>query len=304
MSIYPPFLTKGDKIAIVATARKTNPEELQPFIVMAKNAGFEVVFTPDLFSADRQFAGSDEHRANDFQHWLNDTNVKAILLARGGYGTARMVDGIDFSGFINNPKWLIGFSDFTVIHTQVNCRYKIPTLHAAMPAFLKSESKSEVVQSFAEMFEVLQGNIPTYKMPEHPLNNSGNCSGTLVGGNVSVIYSTMGSVSEIDTADAILFLEDLDEYLYHIDRMMVCLKRAGKLSPLKGIIVGHMNDMHDRGTPFGKTAEEIIKEHTEELGIPSYFNFDAGHMRMNHPLIFGTKVKIENNCLIFGSSNF
>ena len=271
---------------------------------MAKNAGFEVVFTPELFSAERQFAGSDEHRAADFQHWLNDTNVKAILLARGGYGTARMVDGIDFSGFINNPKWLIGFSDFTVIHTQVNCQYKLPTLHAAMPAFLKPDSKPEVVQSFAEMFEVLQGNIPTYKMPEHPLNNSGNCSGTLVGGNVSVIYSTMGSVSEIDTTDAILFLEDLDEYLYHIDRMMVCLKRAGKLSPLKGIIVGHMNDMHDRGTPFGKTAEEIIKEHTEELGIPSYFNFDAGHMRMNHPLIFGTKVKIENNCLIFGSSNF
>jgi muramoyltetrapeptide carboxypeptidase len=303
MSFYPPFLSKGDKIAIVATARKTNLEELQPFIAMAKNAGFEVVYTPNLFESERQFAGTDEHRAADFQHWLNTAEVKAILLARGGYGTARMVDGIDFSHFIENPKWLIGFSDFTVIHTQVNCRYKLPTLHAAMPAFLKPESKPEVVKSFTEMFEVLQGNMPTYQMPEHPLNNSGNCSGTLVGGNLSVIYSTMGSVSEIDTTDAILFLEDLDEYLYHIDRMMVCLKRAGKLNPLKGIIVGHMNDMHDRGTPFGKTAEEIIKEHTEELGIPSYFNFDAGHMRMNHPLIFGTQVKIENNCLIFGTSH-
>lgn len=303
MSLYPPFLAKGDKIAIVATARKTNPEELQPFIKMAENTGFEVVFTPQLFSAERQFAGSDEQRAADFKYWLDKPEVKAILLARGGYGTARMVDGIDFSGFIDNPKWLIGFSDFTVIHSQVNCRYKIPTLHAAMPAFLKPDSKPEVVQSFTEMFDLLKGYIPSYQLPEHSLNTPGNCSGTLVGGNLSVIYSIMGSVSEIDTTDAILFLEDLDEYLYHIDRMMVCLKRAGKLNPLRGIIVGHMNDMHDRGTPFGKTAEEIIKEHTRDLGIPSYFNFDAGHMRMNHPLIFGTKVKIENNCLIFGSSN-
>lgn len=302
MSSYPPFLTKGDKIAIVATARKTNPEELQPFIKMAENAGFEVVFSPELFSSERQFAGSDKQRADDYQHWLDNDNVKAILLARGGYGTARMVDGIDFSNFVNNPKWLIGFSDFTVIHSQVNCRYKLPTVHAAMPAFLKPDSSTEVIQSFEEMFELLKGNIPSYPLPPHPLNNSGNCEGILVGGNLSVIYSIMGSVSEIDTTNAILFLEDLDEYLYHIDRMMVCLKRAGKLNPLRGIIVGHMNDMHDRGTPFGKTAEEIIKEHTEDLGIPLYFNFDAGHMRMNHPLIFGTEVKIENNCLIFGTS--
>ncbi|MFM9945414.1 MAG: LD-carboxypeptidase [Bacteroidia bacterium] len=302
MSLYPPFLTKGDKIAIVATARKTNPEELQTFIKMAGEQGFEVVYTPELFSEERQFAGTDEHRANNFQHWLDDDGVKAILLARGGYGTARMIDGLDFSSFIKDPKWLIGFSDFTVIHSQVNCRYNLPTLHAAMPAFLKPDSLPDVVTSFKEMFEVLKGNIPTYQLPKHPLNKSGNCSGTLVGGNLSVIYSIMGSVSEIDTNDAILFLEDLDEYLYHIDRMMVCLKRAGKLNTLKGLIVGHMNDMHDRGTPFGKTAEEIIEEHTEDLGIPLYFNFDAGHKRMNHPLIFGTKVKIESNCLIFGNS--
>ncbi len=299
MSSYPPFLTKGDKIAIVATARKTNPDELQPFILLAKKAGFEIVYTPQLFAEERQFAGDDRHRAADFQFWLDDREVKAILLARGGYGTARMVDSLDFSNFTKNPKWLMGFSDFTVIHSHVNCVLKLPTLHAAMPAFLKSDSKPDVVKSFKTMFEFLKGNIPTYQMPEHPLNNPGNCSGTLVGGNLSVIYSIMGSVSEIDSTDAILFLEDLDEYLYHIDRMMVCLKRAGKLNPLKGIIVGHMNEMHDRGTPFGKTVEEIIKEHTEDLGIPLYFNFDAGHLHLNLPLIFGTKVKIENNSLIF-----
>jgi muramoyltetrapeptide carboxypeptidase len=303
--VFPPFLTIGDKVAIVATARKTNLEELQPFINLARGYDIEVVFTPNLFNEDRQFAGSDKQRAEDFQYWLDRDDIKAILLARGGYGTARMVDGVDFSQFIKNPKWLIGFSDFTVIHTQVNCRYKIPTLHAAMPAFLKPDSLAPVVQSFNEMLQLLMGKIPTYTMPNHPLNRAGNCEGLLVGGNLSVIYSTLGSVSEIDTSGAILFLEDLDEYLYHIDRMMVCLKRAGKLESLKGLIIGHMNDMHDRGTPFGKTAEEIIKEHTDHLDIPVYFGFDAGHRRLNHPLIFGTKVKIENNSLIFdGNKNW
>ena len=301
MPIYPPFLNEGDKIAIVATARKTNPDELRPFILLAKKAGLDIVFTSQLFEEERQFAGSDQHRTADFQHWLDDNEVKAIIAARGGYGTARMVDGLDFSNFIKHPKWLIGFSDYTVIHTHVNCVLKMPTLHAAMPAFLKPDSKPDVIKSFETLFEVLKGNIPSYKMPNHPLNNPGNCEGTLLGGNLSVIYSIMGSISEIDTTDAILFLEDLDEYLYHIDRMMVCLKRAGKLKTLRGIVIGHMNDMHDRGTPFGKTAEEIIKEHTENLSIPLYFNFDAGHLHLNLPLIFGTKVKIENNCLIFGN---
>ncbi len=299
----PPFLTKGDKIAIVATARKTNREELDPFIKLAEKAGFEIVFSPTLFDEERQFAGSDKNRSSDFQYWLNDTEVKAIIAARGGYGTARMVDGIDFSNFATNPKWLIGFSDFTVIHTHMNSLLKQSTLHAAMPAFLKTESSAEVIQSFNEMFEILKGELPVYELPQHQLNNPGNCNGILVGGNLSVIYSTLGSVSEIDTTNAILFLEDLDEYLYHIDRMMVCLKRAGKLKHLNGIIVGHMSDMHDRGTPFGKTAEEIIREHTKDLGIPLYFGFDAGHLKLNHPLIFGTEVNIENNCLTFGELN-
>ena len=136
-------------------------------------------------------------------------------------------------------------------------------------------------------------------MQDDVFNNSGDCKGKLIGGNLSVIYSIMGSISELDTTDSILFIEDLDEYLYHVDRMMVCLKRAGKLKSLKGIIVGHMNDMHDSAIPFGKSVEEIIKEHISDLGIPLYFNFEAGHLHLNLPLIFGAKVEINNNCLIF-----
>lgn len=300
MMNLPPFLKKGDKIALVATARKTNLEELKPFIDLARTYGLEVIFSGELFAEYRQFAGSDEHRALDFQNWILDDSVKAILLVRGGYGTARMVDFVDFEPLITKPKWIIGFSDFTVVHSHLNSRFNFPSLHAAMPAFLKPDSPDEVFQSFNEMLELLMGKIPSFDLPHSPLNREGDCSGKLVGGNLSVIYSIMGSISELETDHTILFLEDLDEYLYHIDRMMVCLKRAGKLKGIKGMIVGHMNDMHDRGTPFGKTAEEIIYEHTQDLNIPLYFNFEAGHRRINHPLIFGVKARIEKNCLIFG----
>jgi muramoyltetrapeptide carboxypeptidase len=299
----PEFLKPGDKIALVAPARKTTLQDLEPFISMVKQAGLEVVYTPNLFAVQNQYGGSDELRAADFQYWLDQAEIKAVLSVRGGYGTARIIDKLDFTKFAQRPKWLIGFSDFTVIHSHVNCVLKIPTLHAAMPAFLKQDSMPDVVQSFIAMFEVLKGNLPTYALPQHGLNNPGNCKGLLVGGNLSVIYSIMGSVSELETEDCILFLEDLDEYLYHLDRMMVCLKRAGKLKNLRGIIIGHMNDMHDSAIPFGKNAEEIIFEHTRELNIPLYFGFDAGHLKLNLPLIFGVPAEIENNCLTFETSN-
>jgi len=300
MSILPAFLKKGDKIAIAAPARKVSINELEPFIKLCRQHELEVVFTENLFSTQHQFAGSDQQRASDFQYWLDNSDVKAIISAKGGYGTARIIDALDFTKFKVSPKWLIGFSDFTVIHNHVNTNFNIATLHASMPAYLKEDASEDLKLSFSTLIKALKGENLRYPIKPHLLNIAGNCKGTLVGGNLSVIYSIMGSASELNTDNCILFLEDLDEYLYHMDRMMVCLKRAGKLKKLNGILVGHMNSMHDNPIPFGQSVEEIIREHAYELNIPVYFGFDAGHLNPNFPLIFGTEVEIENNCLIFG----
>ena len=297
-----PFLSPGDKIAIVAPARKISLAELEPFIEMTREAGFHVVYNPGLFEISNQFSGSDEHRAADFQYWLDHPDVKAIIAARGGYGTARIIDKLDFSIFRQKPKWLIGFSDFTVIHSHLNRNLQLPTLHAIMPVYMKQDSGEEVRKSFEDLFSLLRGRIPVYSLPDHPLSIPGDCRGRLTGGNLSVICSIMGSGSETDTADSILFLEDLDEYLYHMDRMMVTLKRAGKFETIRGVIVGHMNDMKDNPVPFGKSVEEIILEHFSEYGIPVYFGLNAGHMSLNQPLILGVQMEIANNCLTFGIS--
>lgn len=300
MSILPTFLQKGDKIAIIAPARKITLSEISDFIEFADKNGFEVVYTENLFASLNQFAGNDEIRAADFQHWLDNTEVKAIIAARGGYGTARIIDKIDFTNFVKKPKWLLGFSDFTVVHSHVNSNFKIATLHAPMPIVLSKKNKSKI-SSFNKTFEILKGNFPQYKLPTNKLNITGNCCGKICGGNLSVLYSLMGSKSEIETEGKILFIEDLDEYLYHIDRMMLCLTRAGKLDRIKGLLVGGMNKMHNNKVKFGNTAYEIIKSHTESLGIPVYFGINAGHISSNYPLIMGCEIKIENNYLKFGA---
>ena len=302
MSILPAFLQNGDKIAIAAPARKVTLSELTPFIEFCRSHALEVVYSENLFATQHQFAGSDEQRAADYQYWLDSSEVKAIISAKGGYGTARIIDALDFTKFKLAPKWLIGFSDFTVIHSHVNSKFNIATLHASMPAYLKADSGEDIQKSFHSMISVLKGEPFKYLIKPHSLSKPGNCKGVLVGGNLSVIYSIMGSASELNTDNCILFMEDLDEYLYHMDRMMVCLKRAGKLKNLRGILVGHMNSMHDNPIPFGQNVEEIIREHTNDLGIPVYFGIDAGHLNPNFPLIFGTEVEIENNCLNFGQS--
>lgn len=302
MSNLPAFLQNGDKIAIAAPARKVTISELTPFIEFCRSHGLEVVYSDNLFAALHQFAGSDEQRAADYQFWLDSSEVKAIISAKGGYGTARIIDALDFTKFKLSPKWLIGFSDFTVIHSHVNSKFNIATMHASMPAYLKADSGEDIQKSFLSLISVLKGEPFKYSIKPNPFSLPGNCKGVLVGGNLSVIYSIMGSASELNTENCILFLEDLDEYLYHMDRMMVCLKRAGKLKNLRGILVGHMNSMHDNPIPFGQTIEEIIREHTKDLGIPVYFGIDAGHLNPNFPLIFGAEVEIENNCLNFGQS--
>jgi muramoyltetrapeptide carboxypeptidase len=285
----PPKLNKGDKIGIVAPARKISLTEIEKAISLFEEHGFQMVFHPELFETDNQFAGSDEVRAACFQELLDDDGIKAIISARGGYGSVRIIDKLDFTGFAQNPKWVIGYSDVTVFHSHLNKVLGIESLHAGMLLGFENNTK----QSMDGLAHVLYGISPEYKIASNPLNKTGSMKAQLVGGNLSVLYSLLGSVSFPDTKGKILFLEDLDEYLYHIDRMMMGLKRAGVFNGLKGLVVGGMTDMNDNKVPFGKTAEEIISEHFREFDFPVCFNFPAGHIPDNRPLIMGAKIELK-----------
>lgn len=293
----PPNLKKGDKIGIAAPARKISKEELQYALDLFTGWGLEIVFGKNLFNEDHQFSGTDEQRSSDLQSMLDDSSIKAIISARGGYGTIRIIDKLDFTEFRKHPKWMIGYSDMTVLHSHIH-NFGIETLHATMPInFSKNKEATETLR------KVLFGEKLFSEFGSHPLNRKGSAEGELVGGNLSLLYALTGSISDVDTKGKILFIEDLDEYLYHIDRMMINLKRSGRLENLKGLIVGGMTDMKDNTIPFGKTAEEIILDAVQEYEYPVCFNFPAGHIDRNLGLVFGRKVKLEvkeNKCeLIF-----
>ncbi|HEY9114537.1 MAG TPA: LD-carboxypeptidase [Bacteroidales bacterium] len=285
----PPFLKPGDKIGIFAPARKINSNELNFAIKAIENHGYQAFFSKKLFAVDNQFAGTDKKRAAVLQELLDNDDVKAVVSARGGYGSVRIIDEIDFTNFIKKPKWLIGYSDITVFHSHINKNFEIETLHAAMPLGLEKNS----AESVEGIFEVLKGSNPAYRFDIHPLNKPGDAKGKLTGGNLSVLYSLLGSNSFPETNGKTLFLEDLDEYLYHIERMMMALKRAGVLKGLAGIIVGGMTDMRDNEIPFGKTAQEIIREAVDEYNYPVCFGFPAGHQSQNLPLIMGSEIILE-----------
>jgi len=285
---FPKSLQKGDKIAIVATARKASKEDLKPAIDLLKKWGLQPVIGSSIGLEDHQFAGSDEQRAKDLQQQLNDPEIKAIWCAKGGYGTVRILDLLDFSAFKKNPKWIIGYSDVTALHSHIN-NFSIASLHAQM--CLGVETKSEA--SRETLKKILFGEELNYQFSPSKLNKKGIAEGELVGGNLSVLYSLCGSNSAINTNGKILFLEDLDEYLYHVDRMMQNLKRNGMLEHLAGLVIGGMNDMNDNTIPFGKTTEEVIAETVTEYDFPIAFNFPAGHLEDNQALIFGRDIKLK-----------
>jgi len=289
--IIPPYLKKGDTIAIVATARKNIDDNLKPAISWLKNWGLEVVIGNTIGLDNNQLAGTDEQRAADFQKQLDNPNIKAIWCVRGGYGTVRMIDFLDFTKFKQSPKWIIGFSDVTVLHSHLNTM-GYASIHGIMP--VSSKATEEAKESLRK---ALFGEHLEYTVPCDQMNRYGSAKGELVGGNLSILYSLLGSESAIDCHDKILFIEDLDEYLYHIDRMMMNLKRNGCLESLKGIIVGGMTKMHDNEIPWGKNVLEIIDDVTKKYNIPIIYNFPAGHMADNHALVLGKQVSIEVNDL-------
>jgi muramoyltetrapeptide carboxypeptidase len=290
--LKPESIKTGDTVAIVSTARKISPEEIQPAVDILTSWGLKVVFGKNLFKQQNQFAGTDDERLSDFQNALDDDNINAILFARGGYGTVRIIDRVNWDGLKKNPKWLIGFSDITFIQSHVLRNCNIETLHAPMAFNFKKASQ----ESMSALKAVLLGESVSYQIPENILsdfNRHGNATGILTGGNLSLLYALNGTPSDIDYSGKILFIEDLDEYLYHIDRMILTLKRSGKLKLLAGLIVGGMTDMKDNTVPFGKSAEEIILEAVAEYGYQVGFGFPAGHIRDNRPLIFGREVELN-----------
>ena len=290
--IIPGRLKIGDKIGIVSTARKISLGELKAAILILESWGFEIVLGKNLFKENNQFSGTVEQRTTDLQSMIDNDAIKAILCTRGGYGTVQIIDNINFYSLQKNPKWIIGYSDVTVLHSHLN-NLGIASLHATMPINFSNNSN----ESLQSLKNSLLGRSNRIECKSHDFNRLGQVDAEIVGGNLSILYSLLGSNSDIDTEGKILFIEDLDEYLYHIDRMMMNLKRNGKLAKLKGLIVGGMNDMNDNNIPFGKTIEQIILDHIKSFDFPICFNFPVGHINDNRCIKLGVKsmLKITEN---------
>lgn len=282
----PPPLKKGDTIGITCPAGYMAAEKAQTCIDTLQSWGFEVMVGKTLGSrSNNYFSGTDAARRDELQAMLDDDGINGILFGRGGYGMGRIIDELDFSRFKKNPKWLIGFSDITVLHCHLNRCYKIASLHAPMAAAFNDEGyKNEYIQS---LHKAITGKKGKYNCAVHNLNRKGKASGELVGGNLTLMANCIGSASEVDTRDKILFLEDTGEYIYSTDRMLYQLKRAGKLDRLAGLVIGGFTDMKDTERPFGKTAYEAIRDIVAEYDYPVCFGFPVSHNKENYALKVG-----------------
>ncbi len=286
----PPYLKNGDTIGILSTARKMNEDQLAFAIDTIHAWGFKTKLGESIGAEEHQFAGNDDIRRKNLQEFIDDPSINAILCARGGYGTMRIIDQIDFSSFTKSPKWICGFSDVTVLHEHLQ-KMDCASLHTAMPSLFPSIKDHPTLQSIEKALkgESLQY---TWASSQHNINTK-NITAEIVGGNLSLIYALQGSASDINTDGKILFIEDLDEYFYHIDRMMCSLDRSGKLKNLKGLLVGGMNDMKDNSIPFGMNTEEIILYYTRKYNYPVLFDFPSGHIEHNYAIKLGLEARIE-----------
>ncbi|MDO7884516.1 S66 peptidase family protein [Hymenobacter cheonanensis] len=282
-AIAPPFLQAGQRVAIVAPARKISTAEVEFARQTLQAWGLEVVLGESIDAAHHQFAGEDTLRRRDFQRQLDAPGIRAILCARGGYGTARLVDELDFSALAENPKWVAGFSDITVLNSHL-LRLGYQSIHGVMPVLFGQENGEAAL---ASLHHALFGEPLRCEAPTHPLNRPGTATGELVGGNLSLLHTITGTSSQASFAGRILFLEDLDEYLYHIDRMLLHLHRSGQLAGLAGLAVGHFSQMRDNAVPFGQTAYEIIDYYAQRYGFPVGYGLPVGHEASNQALVVG-----------------
>lgn len=284
----PPYLKKGDKIGITCPAGSISIEECQAAINKMQEWGFNIHVGDTVGLKDFSFAGTDEERAEDLQQMLDDNSIKAIMLARGGYGAVRIIDKIDFSKFVKKPKWIIGFSDATVFHCHINNRYGIATIHSKMcnsfPDDFSLATPAQVA-SIDSIRQCLIGEKMKYERPVNCENRNGVGTGPLVGGNLSIIEMLDGSVSRLETDGKILFIEDVGEYLYKIDGMLWNLKRSKRLDKLKGLIIGEfVIKPDDPGEDFGISLKEMVMEKVKNFHYPVCFDFPVGHVRENYAL--------------------
>ncbi|MFZ4769074.1 MAG: S66 peptidase family protein [Ferruginibacter sp.] len=291
--IVPTYLKKGDTIGLTCPAGYMAAEKAQTCIKTLQSWGYEVMVGKTLGSeSENYFSGTDEERADELQAMMDDPSINAILFGRGGYGMGRIIDQLNFKKFKKHPKWLIGFSDITVMHTHLFSRYKIASLHAPMAAaFNDGGSENEFVQSLRK---ALKGNKGNYSCSPHANNKQGSATGKLVGGNLALLTNVIGTPSDFSTKNNILFIEDIGEYLYSVDRMLHQLKRNGKLDDISGLIFGGFTDMKDTERPFGKTMDEILQEISADLDIPVCFNFPVSHDTENVAL----KVGVTYNLIV------
>ncbi|MES2446837.1 MAG: LD-carboxypeptidase [Bacteroidota bacterium] len=283
----PAHLKKGDKIAIVCPAKKL-PKSIDVGIAILQSWGLEVVIGKTVTGSYHQFAGTDRERADDLQQFLDDKSIKAIIAGRGGYGTIRIIDELDFTAFNKNPKWLIGFSDITILLSHTFAALQTQSIHAQMP-YTFDESTPEALESLRK---ILFGEQVEYTYKSEFTNRIGKAEGILIGGNLSLLIAVEGSKSEMDYTDKILFLEDVGEHEYSIDRMIRLLKRAGKLANLKGLIIGAFNEISEEKIPFGQTPEEIIWDLVKEYDYPVCFSFPTGHIDDNRAMVLGKTVNL------------
>ncbi|QIX61191.1 LD-carboxypeptidase [Hymenobacter sp. BT18] len=287
-AIAPSPLRSGDQVAIVCTARKASHEELAAAVATLEGWGLRVVLGESTNVAHHQFGGDDALRRRDLQQQLDNPAIQAIFVARGGYGTPRIIDQIDFSRFGDSPKWLAGFSDITTLNCHL-LRLGYQSIHGVMPLLFHQEGGAESLDSLRRS---LFGEVLPYALPAHPLNQLGEATGELVGGNLSLLQTLTGTASDVTTAGRILFLEDIDEYLYAIDRMLVHLDRTGKLRNLAGLLVGHFTNPQDNTTPYGQTPNEIIQQYAAKYGFPVAHGFPVGHEAHNLALIVGREARL------------
>lgn len=283
----PQPLASGDLIYITAPAKAIEKENVDFAVAFFENAGFKVLVSKNCLGQHHYFSGTDEERLEDLQYGIDHPEVKAIVCARGGYGCVRIVDRIQWASMLREPKWMVGFSDVTVFHQHLQ-RFNLPSIHGSMVLNFKDNSH----EALNTLLMALKGESFSVAATSN-FNKSGSAEGTIVGGNLSIVYSLIGTNNQPDYSDKILFVEDLAEHLYHIDRMFYALNKSGILDKISGLVVGGMTELEDTATPFGMSVEEIILAHFQYRNIPIAFGFPAGHLNDNRALILGKKVRFN-----------